>query len=371
VSALLGVSRDARRATEHTSDLYARHGQRVYSFCLSRLRNREEAQDAAQTAFLYALGSLKRGVVPRNELAWLLTIADNVCRSTRRTAGRRVAHVTNTDVDELEAAATSMNAETREEIAALRAALEQLPDRQRKAILLREWQGLSYADIAEQLDLTLGAVETLLFRARSSLMRHLRGPRARLGLLDLASAGSLLRAVLGGTAAKVAVGAATLAVVAAPVVEHELATPAARADRVPVVQLAHRTAAHAAAAAAPRARHESVRARASAPRRAAHAGRSAVVSMRRAVRPAAPATSTPAPAPAPAATSPAPSPTAPSEDVTVPAPSPPPVAQPTTPAVPVTPPVTIPPISLPPVTLPPVTLPRVQLPPVVRELPLP
>jgi RNA polymerase sigma-70 factor (ECF subfamily) len=365
VSALLGVSRDARRATEHTSDLYARHGQRVYSFCLSRLRNREEAQDAAQTAFLYALGSLKRGVVPRNELAWLLTIADNVCRSTRRTAGRRVAHVTNTDVDELEAAATSMNAETREEIAALRTALEQLPDRQRKAILLREWQGLSYADIAEQLGLTLGAVETLLFRARGSLVRHLRGPRARLGLLDLASAGSLLRSVLGGTAGKVAVGAATLAVVASPVVERELATPAARADGVTVVQLAHRTTV---AHAAPRARHEAARAHASAPRRAANSGRS-VVATRRAVRPAAPSAPA-ASAPAPP-TAPAPAPAAPSEDVAAPAPSPPAVPPPTTPAVPVTPPVSTPPISLPPVTLPPITLPPVQLPPIVRDLPLP
>jgi RNA polymerase sigma-70 factor (ECF subfamily) len=140
-----------------------------------------EAQDAAQTAFLYALASLRRGVVPRNELAWLLTIADNVCRSSRRTLGRRLAHVANADVDELEAAAPSLNAETREEIAELRAALAQLPDRQRQAILLREWQGLSYADIAEQLGLSLAAVETLLFRSRRSLMRRLRGPRTKLG----------------------------------------------------------------------------------------------------------------------------------------------------------------------------------------------
>jgi len=165
VNALLGVSRDAKGAAERTADLYARHGQRIYSFCRSRLRSQEEAQDAAQTAFLYALGSLQRGVVPRNELAWLLTIADNVCRSSRRTLGRRLSHVANADVDELEPAAPSLNAETREEIAQLRAALEQLPDRQRQAILLREWQGLSYADIAEQLGLSLAAVETLLFRS--------------------------------------------------------------------------------------------------------------------------------------------------------------------------------------------------------------
>ena len=228
MSALLGVSREAKgSAAERTADLYARHGQRVYSFCRSRLRNPEEAQDAAQTAFLYALGSLRRGVVPRNELAWLLTIADNVCRSSRRTLGRRLAHVTNADVDELEAAAPSLNAETREEIAQLRAALEQLPDRQRQAILLREWQGLSYADIAEQLGLSLAAVETLLFRSRRSLIRRLRGPRAKLGVLDLASGATLLRSALGGTTSKAAVGAAALAVVAAPVVNHELAAPAA------------------------------------------------------------------------------------------------------------------------------------------------
>ena len=63
VSALLGVSREAKGAAERTGDLYARYGQRVYSFCRSRLRNPEEAQDAAQTAFLYALRSLRRGVV--------------------------------------------------------------------------------------------------------------------------------------------------------------------------------------------------------------------------------------------------------------------------------------------------------------------
>ncbi|HEY6595898.1 MAG TPA: RNA polymerase sigma factor, partial [Asanoa sp.] len=193
MSALLGVSRDVTGAAERAADLYARHGQRVYSFCRSRLRSTEEAQDAAQTAFLYALASLRRGVVPRNELAWLLTIADNVCRSSRRTLGRRLAHIANADVDELEAAAPSLNAETREEIAELRAALAQLPERQRQAILLREWQGLSYADIAEQLGLSLAAVETLLFRSRRSLTRRLRGQRTRLGVLDLASGASLLR----------------------------------------------------------------------------------------------------------------------------------------------------------------------------------
>jgi RNA polymerase sigma-70 factor, ECF subfamily len=344
VSALLGVSRDVTGAAERTADLYARHGQRVYSFCRSRLRNPEEAQDAAQTAFLYALGSLRRGVVPRNELAWLLTIADNVCRSSRRTLGRRLAHVANADVDELEAAAPSLNAETREEIAELRAALAQLPDRQRQALLLREWQGLSYADIAEQLGLSLAAVETLLFRSRRSLMRRLRGPRTRLGVLDLASGASLLRSVLGGTTGKAAVGAAALAVVAAPVVKHELASPVAPSAaatssvRSPLATPPHAKSRVTSARVVPRSQSST---RAVSTRRGA-------VAIRRAARP----TTVPATAPAAAPSKSSPSAVPPSSE------------QLTPPALPVAPPQ----VPLPPVELPAVTVP---LPPVVSNLPLP
>jgi RNA polymerase sigma-70 factor (ECF subfamily) len=343
---VLGVSRDVTGAAERTADLYARHGQRVYSFCRSRLRSPEEAQDAAQTAFLYALASLRRGVVPRNELAWLLTIADNVCRSSRRTLGRRLAHVANADVDELEAAAPSLNAETREEIAELRAALAQLPDRQRQAILLREWQGLSYADIAEQLGLSLAAVETLLFRSRKSLMRRLRAPRTRLGVLDLASGASLLRSVLGGTAGKAAAGAAALAIMATPVVKHELAAPAARPDVAPAARSLLATPSHP----KPQGTHKRVAPHASAPTSAVSTRRSAVVITRRAVRPTAAAATAPAPA-------------APREETAAP-PAPPSSEQQTPPAVAIAPPQ----VSVPPVALPPVTVP---LPPVLSDLLLP
>src|SRR2546430_16571608 len=76
---------------ELTEYLYENYGQRVFTFCYSRLRNREEAQDAAQTTFIYVLRSLQRGVVPEFELAWLLKIAFNVCRATRRSTGRLTA----------------------------------------------------------------------------------------------------------------------------------------------------------------------------------------------------------------------------------------------------------------------------------------
>ena len=71
-------------------------------------------------------------------------------------------------MDEL-AAPSADGYEGPEQLDALREALATLPERQRRAILLREWQGLSYAEIADELRLTVGAVETLLYRARRSL----------------------------------------------------------------------------------------------------------------------------------------------------------------------------------------------------------
>src|SRR2546423_10700440 len=183
MSTVLGHPPVARptEPVELTQYLYEKYGQRVFTFCYSRLRNREEAQDAAQTTFIYVLRSLQRGVEPEFELAWLLKIAFNVCRGTRRSTGRHSAVTQEVeDMDEL-AAPAAASFEGNERLAALRDGLAHLPERQRRGILLREWQGLSYAEIAHEPRLSLGAVQTLLFRARRNLASRLHPvpPRVR------------------------------------------------------------------------------------------------------------------------------------------------------------------------------------------------
>lgn len=222
------VAEDAATATRA---LYERYGQRVFSFCLSRLRDSNEAQDATQTTFLYALRALDNGVDPRSELAWLLTIAHNTCRSIRRSLNRRDARTSYADVTELEAAAESISADTGEELAWLREALERLPENQRRAILLREWQGLSYADIAAELRITIAAVETLLFRARRGLASQLRRSRGVLRALDLGSLGLLLGSLRKGGAAKATVAGVGLTMALAPVTALELSKGDPRSPR--------------------------------------------------------------------------------------------------------------------------------------------
>jgi RNA polymerase sigma-70 factor, ECF subfamily len=229
---------DVRPPADETKRLYEQYGQRIFTFCVSRLRDREEAQDAAQTAFMYAFKCLERGVVPEFELAWLIKIADNVCRTTRRSVSFRARKV-QVDVDDVDLA-DSRGEGASELVTALRSAVGGLPANQQRAILLREWQGLTYADIANELEVSVAAVETLLFRARRSLARQLERASA-LTVSNVASAGSFLRSLLPSWGAKAALATAGMALIATPPVyavrapDRPQGTPLPR--RVPLPQV--------------------------------------------------------------------------------------------------------------------------------------
>ena len=195
------------------AQLYERYGNQIYRYCLGRLRDREEAADALQNTFLRVHVALEKGVVPRYEASWLYKIAHNVCLSWFESSGRRALIETPRDLDSLDEALLAGPASEHEAVEDLAEALAALPHNLRQAILLREWQGLSYAEIAEAMDTTVSAVETLIVRARRQMAAmlersgtHVR--RAAAALLDVAG----LRGLLSGGLAKVSAGAALVAV---------------------------------------------------------------------------------------------------------------------------------------------------------------
>jgi RNA polymerase sigma-70 factor (ECF subfamily) len=173
--------------------LYERYSNRIFRYCLQRLRSVEEAEDAAQTAFLYAFVGLRRGVEPEFEVAWLYKIAENVCRTRLRSRARRGRFETSGDLFELLDLVPAADRSSNEQIEALPEVLAGMPASQRRALLLREVQGMSYREIADQLRTSVSAVETLLFRARRSCARELER-LARSGEKVL-SAASLLSAI--------------------------------------------------------------------------------------------------------------------------------------------------------------------------------
>jgi RNA polymerase sigma factor (sigma-70 family) len=205
---------------EATRALYERYANQVFRYCLHQLGSREEAEDAVQSTFLNAFRGIRRGVVPELEAAWLFKVAHNVCLSRRRSAWRRGRIESPADFGAIEEL-TPAPSRRADELIGLQEVLERLPEGQRRAILLREWQGLSYREIAAELELSQSAVETLIFRARRSLAKGLsEAPVAKrrvARVFDWGNAVAALKAALlgGSVAAKAAV---TIAVVSATVV---------------------------------------------------------------------------------------------------------------------------------------------------------
>jgi RNA polymerase sigma factor (sigma-70 family) len=213
-----------------THALYEEYANQIFRYCLHQLGSREEAEDAVQSTFLNAFRGIQRGVVPELESAWLFKIAHNVCLSRRRSSWRRGRIESPADFEVVEEL-TAAPARRAEELIGLQDVLEQMPESQRRAILLREWQGLSYREIADELELSQAAVETLIFRARRALATGLEQPpekpRRRLArALDLGNLATALKSLLvGGSAATkiaatVAVVSATTVAAGAPVVQH-------------------------------------------------------------------------------------------------------------------------------------------------------
>jgi RNA polymerase sigma factor (sigma-70 family) len=168
--------------------LYRRHLPEVYRYVLRDVGNRADAEEVTQNAFLDAYRALGRGHTPEKPRAWLFGIAKNATRRRYRTLSRRPHEV------ELEnELAESVAEEERPQLEELRDAVRSLPLAHQQALFLREIEGLSYAEIANRMDLSHAAVETLLFRAR----RSLRGRLEEAGIRPAAPALSRSRRLAG------------------------------------------------------------------------------------------------------------------------------------------------------------------------------
>src|ERR687883_667271 len=151
-------------ATRERSDrafekLYQRHVGDVYRYALVVMRNPSDAEDVTQTTFMNAYRAFARGERPRTPQNWLIAIAHNVCRQRFRQQQRRP------------------NETPLEEDVAREVVDDDAPSAEdiRAALVMRELEGRSYAEIAEVLDLSTSAVETLIFRARRALREQLEG----------------------------------------------------------------------------------------------------------------------------------------------------------------------------------------------------
>jgi len=169
--------------------LIERYRKRVYALARGMVRNKEEAMDIAQESFAKVYKNLNYFKGESSFETWLFRIARNLCIDLlrRRVAGGRTEQVEfdETAEAELEDAhlgllSTRLGTDPQrtvlgKELAGkLEEALQQLPEKHREVLLLRELEGMAYEDLARVLNIPKGTVMSRLFHARASMQKILR-----------------------------------------------------------------------------------------------------------------------------------------------------------------------------------------------------
>src|SRR3954449_3984515 len=158
-----------RRGNQHAFEaLVARYQARLLAFCRHMLASREDAEDVLQEVFAAAFNAMLADDRPINVRPWLYRIARN--RSLNHLRRTQAVGVDSMDVHLSEGGLTTADkVHRREDFRLLIADVQDLPETQRTALLLREIDALSYEQIAEAMETTVPSVKSLLVRARVSL----------------------------------------------------------------------------------------------------------------------------------------------------------------------------------------------------------
>src|SRR5947208_8246823 len=151
--------------------LYRRYATHVHRYAYGMLRNRADAEDVTQVTFMNAYRALERGDEPHSPLNWLISIAHNVCLQRFRSSSRRPQEV-ELDYDVADSLVDEDVGPGAEDI---RRALGHLAFNQRAAIVLREIEGRSYAEIADVLGVSMSALATLVLRASRAMWEQPEG----------------------------------------------------------------------------------------------------------------------------------------------------------------------------------------------------
>jgi RNA polymerase sigma-70 factor, ECF subfamily len=153
--------------------------ERAVSIAFRYLGDRASAEDLAQEAFVRVYERRGRFDPSQDFSPWFYRILTNLCLDHLRREEHRSGHLSLVSDGEGpqppadETASPAAKVERDELSFRVQAALLQLPDRQRMALVLQHYEGLSYDEIAAAMDCSRGTVDGLLSRARSSLRERL------------------------------------------------------------------------------------------------------------------------------------------------------------------------------------------------------
>src|SRR5690349_3278757 len=174
------VARSIGGDSDSFNELVLRWERPIYALAYRTIGREEDARDVCQETFLRAFRALPGFRGQAKFSSWLYRIALNLCRDWVRRERRTPVVQTAEDVDVMELAAAVEPSESIEDLVARRdqirvveRAMARLPDEQRTAIILKEYHGLTFQEIADLVGCPLSTVKTRLYQGLTVLRREL------------------------------------------------------------------------------------------------------------------------------------------------------------------------------------------------------
>lgn len=151
--------------------LYQRYSKRIYAYCLRVIGTRTAADDVFQSVFT-AVYEKRSSFIGGNFASWIFTIARNF--SIKASKRQKLALTTTSSIDDYTDYLPDEDDRTGDDIIikqALRKAIAELTDDFREALELRYYEGLSYEEISETLNIGLSLAKVRVFRAKQQLQK--------------------------------------------------------------------------------------------------------------------------------------------------------------------------------------------------------
>jgi RNA polymerase sigma-70 factor (ECF subfamily) len=152
-------------------EIYHKYYRRVFGYCYRLLRDRDATEDLVQSVFVKALESVKSLEKPESFYFWLFSIARNEAFGWLRARRKDVAGLSDEEVWDTETPHELLV--RRENSDLVEEGLQRLKPEYREVLVLRQFEKLSYADIASITGSTISSVESRLYKARKALIKYL------------------------------------------------------------------------------------------------------------------------------------------------------------------------------------------------------
>jgi RNA polymerase sigma-70 factor (ECF subfamily) len=159
-------------------ELMNRNRKSVINTIYRYVGNRDHAEELAQEVFLRVYKSSRKYKPKAKFSTWLYKIVTNLCLNELRKKRADVIPIHELADDsgsliDVSSSAPDHGLERRERISMVRKSIESLPDKQRMAVILREYEGMSYREIAEAMGCSVASVQSRLQRAKVTLRERL------------------------------------------------------------------------------------------------------------------------------------------------------------------------------------------------------